>query len=336
MQIIVVSNSPSKRIEYFVEAGKGLQTEVRFMTYEELFNCLSSLRQAVVKLEPWVSRETDFLKYALLNEEYKAVLQRLDKITLPDDVHFFNPPHALLQALDKKETKQILSANDLSVTPMLAVPHSFDELLQALSDFGRGCFLKPRYGSGAGGIMAIRYQPCQKKWVVYTTLQEVDGIIHNTKRIHRLTKEKDILPLAEAVMYTEAILEEWIPKEQLQGENYDLRVVCGEAEVDYVVVRCSKGSITNLHLNNNARLWSELSLPEDVRQRIYLLCRKTVRTLDLQYAGVDVLIERGTDTPYIIEANGQGDHIYQDMYAHNSIYTRQIRTIKKKYDHADR
>ena len=52
----------------------------------------------------------------------------------------FNPPHALLQALDKKETKQILSVNDLSVTPMLAVPHSFDELLQALSDFGRGCF----------------------------------------------------------------------------------------------------------------------------------------------------------------------------------------------------
>ena len=198
------------------------------------------------------------------------------------------------------------------------------------------CFLKPRYGSGAGGIMAIRYQPRQKKWVVYTTLQKVDGVIHNTKRIHRLTKEQDILPLAEAVMHTGAILEEWIPKEQLQGENYDLRVVCGEEEIDYVVVRCSKGSITNLHLNNNARLWSELPLSENVRQRVYLLCRKAVRTLGLRYAGVDVLIERGTDTPYIIEVNGQGDHIYQDMYAHNSIYTRQIRTIKKKYDHADR
>lgn len=77
-------------------------------------------------------------------------------------------------------------------------------------------------------------------------------------------------------------------------------------------------------------------MSEDVRQRIYLLCRKAVRTLGLRYGGVDVLIERGTDTPYIIEVNGQGDHIYQDMYAHNSIYTRQIRTIKKKYDHADR
>lgn len=124
-------------------------------------------------------------------------------------------------------------------------------------------------------------------------------------------------------------MEEWIPKEQLQGENYDLRVVSGEEEIDYVVVRCSKGGITNLHLNNNARLWSELPLSEDVRQRIYLLCRKAVRTLGLRYGGVDVLIERGTDTPYIIEVNGQGDHIYQDMYAHNSIYTRQIRTIKR-------
>ena len=291
MQIIVVSNSPFKRIEYFVEAGRSLQTGVRFMTYEELFNCLPSLRQAVVKLEPWVSCETDFLKYTLFNDEYKTILQRLD------------------------------------------TPHSFDELAQALSGCSKGCFLKQRYGSGAGGIMAIRYQPRQKKWVVYTTLQKVDRVIHNTKRIHRLTKEQDILPLAEAVMHTGAILEEWIPKEQLQGENYDLRVVSGEEEIDYVVVRCSKGGITNLHLNNNARLWSELPLSEDVRQRIYLLCRKAVRTLGLRYGGVDVLIERGTDT---IEVNGQGDHIYQDMYAHNSIYTRQIRTIKKKYDHADR
>ena len=117
--------------------------------------------------------------------------------------------------------------------------------------------------------MAVRYQPNRNKWVVYTTLQQVDGVIHNTKRIHRLSTEKEMIPLAEAVMQTEAILEEWIPKEQLQGENYDLRVVCRESEIDYIVVRCSKGSITNLHLNNKAHWWNELSLPEVVRQQIY-------------------------------------------------------------------
>lgn len=74
--------------------------------------------------------------------------------------------------------------------------------------------------------MAVRYQPNRNKWVVYTTLQQVDGVIHNTKRINCLSTGKEDDPHMEAVMQTEAILEEWIPKEQLQGENYDLRVVC--------------------------------------------------------------------------------------------------------------
>ena len=95
------------------------------MTYEELFNCLPSLRQAVVKLEPWVSCETDFLKYTLFNDEYKTILQRLDETALPDDVHFLNPPHALLQALDKKEAKRcwilhILSMNWRKLFPVVA------------------------------------------------------------------------------------------------------------------------------------------------------------------------------------------------------------------------
>ena len=336
MQIIVVSNSLSKRIEYFVEAGKHLQTEVCFMTYEELFSCLPLLRQAVIKLEPCVSDETDFLKYALLNRAYKETLQRLSEMSLPDDVCFLNTPDALLRALDKKKTKEVLMDKGLKVTPMLPSPQSFNELRQLLADCGRGCFLKPRYGSGAGGIMAVRYQPNRNKWVVYTTLQQVDGVIHNTKRINRLSTEKEMIPLAEAVMQTEAILEEWIPKEQLQGENYDLRVVCRESEIDYIVVRCSKGSITNLHLNNKAHWWNELSLPEVVRQQIYFQCQEAVQSLDLQYAGVDVLIERGTDIPYIIEVNGQGDHVYQDMFAHNSIYIQQIKNIKKRYNHANR
>jgi hypothetical protein len=92
MQIIVVSNSLSKRIEYFIEAGKHLQTEVRFMTYGELFNRLPQLRQAVIKLEPCVSDETDFQKYALLNQAYKETLQRLGEMRLSDDVLFEYSP----------------------------------------------------------------------------------------------------------------------------------------------------------------------------------------------------------------------------------------------------
>ena len=121
--------------------------------------------------------------------------------------------------------------------------------------------------------MVIRYQPNRNKWVVYTTLRQVDGVIHNTKRINRLSVEKEIIPLAEAVIQTEAILEEWIPKAQLQGENYDLRVVCRESEIDYIVVRCSKGSITNLHLNNKAHWWNLFSMSGSCAILGFALCR---------------------------------------------------------------
>ena len=336
MQIIVVSNAESKRTEYFIEAGRKLQTEIRFLSYEELFSCLPTLRQAVIKLEPWVSEETDFLKYAQENEVYIKVMLQLAAIDLPEDVHFFNPPGALLRALDKKETKRILLEKGIKTPALVGVPRSWDELAGLLSGCGRGCFLKPRYGSGAGGVMAVRCEPRLGKWVAYTTLQRANGVVYNTKRIHRLTAEKVIRPLAEAVMKAEAILEKWIPKEQLERENYDLRVVCSAREIHYVVARCSQGNITNLHLNNNARSWDELPLSEDIRQKVYSESCKAAGALNLHHAGVDVLIERGTGIPYIIEVNGQGDHIYQDMFARNSIYTRQIKTIQEKYNYADR
>ena len=121
-------------------------------------------------------------------------------------------------------------------------------------------------------------------------------------------------------------------KEKLEGENYDLRVVCREDEVDYVVVRCSKGAITNLHLNNKARLFGELSLAPSVREELFCRSIAATRVLGLRYAGIDVLIARNTDTPYIIEVNGQGDHIYQDMFTENKIYTNQIRTIESLFN----
>ena len=50
-----------------------------------------------------------------------------------DDVCFLNTPHALLRALDKKETKQVLMDRGLKVTPMLPSPRSFDELRELLT-----------------------------------------------------------------------------------------------------------------------------------------------------------------------------------------------------------
>ena len=253
MKICVVSNSTSKRTDYFIKAGRSLGADTCFVTYDELMATLPEYRDTVVKLEPPVFQETDFRKYNSLCRDYRKMLRRLAAVDRPEGVHFLNEPSAILCALDKVRTQQKLAGAGLKTTPLFsAALRTFDELAELLYRQKRGGFLKPRYGSGAGGVMAVRYNHRRDEWVAYTTMRWAGDHACNEKRICRLTNRKEIAVLAEEVMRCGAVLEEWMVKEKLEGENYDLRVVCREDEVDYVVVRCSKGAITNLHLNNKA------------------------------------------------------------------------------------
>lgn len=333
MRILVASNSTSKRTDYFIKAGRSLGADTCFVTYDELSAVLPDCRDTVVKLEPPVFREADFRKYNLLCEEYRSLLSRLADTDKSESVHFLNEPTAILCALDKVYTQRKLTGAGLKTTPLLSDALStFDDLAAILCRQKRGGFLKPRYGSGAGGIMAVRYNHRRDEWVAYTTMSWEGGRVCNAKRICRLTNRKEIATLAEEVIRCGAVLEEWMAKEKLEGENYDLRVVCRGDEVDYVVVRCSDGAITNLHLNNKARLFEELSLAPSVREELFCRSITAMKALGLRYAGIDVLIARNTDTPYIIEVNGQGDHIYQDMYTENKIYANQIKTIESLFN----
>ena len=44
-------------------------------------------------------------------------------------------------------------------------------------------------------------------------------------------------------------------------------------------------------------------------------------------AGIDLLLEKGTLRPRVIEMNGQGDLIYRDIYGENRIYREQARIL---------
>ena len=50
--------------------------------------------------------------------------------------------------------------------------------------------------------------------------------------------------------------------------------------------------------------------------------------IGLRSAGIDLLLDRGSLTPRVIEMNAQGDLIYQDIYQENKIYRHQAEIIK--------
>ncbi|MDR3094487.1 MAG: STM4014 family protein [Bacteroidales bacterium] len=323
MRAIVVSNAKSLRTQYFMVAGRDVGVSVQFVTYDDLLAHPEHYADALVKLEPEEYPDVfDFDEYSALVQKYIQLLKQTDKLNL----HFLNSPAAILCSLDKQFCKQCLHGK-VNVTPMWEkTPQNVGELLQRLDEKPHGVFIKPRFGSGAGGVVALRRHPKQKTTVAYTALTAANGKITNTRRINRFSTRKDIDTIVEAVLKSEAVVEDWVVKDSFEGEGYDLRVVCMFGVMQHVVVRCSKGVITNLHLNNNAKTIDILQLSAECLAEIARQSLEATRLMGLNYSGVDVLIAKGTATPYIIEVNGQGDHIYQDIFAGNEIYKRQIKT----------
>ena len=148
----------------------------------------------------------------------------------------------------------------------------------------------------------------------------------NTKKLFNISDKDMICKLVNFILKKGAIVERWIPKDDIKGIVYDLRLVYQFENLDFIQARGSKkGSITNLHLNNMPLDKSSINLTDEIKQDIDTLCQKAMEQFpNLNVAGFDILLEKNTKKPYIIEINSQGDLMYKDIFDKNIIYKNQI------------
>ena len=193
-------------------------------------------------------------------------------------------------------------------------------------------FIKPVCGSGAAGAAAFRWQPRSGRMILYTCAMEnpETGRLVNTKRLRRFTDRKQVLSMIGRLLELGCIVERWYAKAEHNGFSYDLRAVVQDGRMDFILARLSSGPITNLHLNNHPLKGNALGLPRHVMEDVEQLCIRAAKCYpELRSAGIDVLLEKGSLRPRIIELNGQGDLIYQDIYDQNRIYLHQAEMMKE-------
>lgn len=208
---------------------------------------------------------------------------------------------------------------------------SASKLLEQMEEQGiYQVFIKPVNGSGAAGVSAFRWHPRTGQMALYTCALECpDTGFVNTKRLRRFSRPVEIFPLLDKLLSLDCVVERWYAKAEYQGYSYDLRAVMQEGRMDFLLARLSKGPITNLHLNNHPLEASALSLPGTVLDEVERTCRKAVDCFPgIKSAGIDILLEKGSLRPRIIEMNAQGDLIYQDIYNNNMIYGHQAEMMK--------
>lgn len=353
-QAVLLGNAGTKRWIYF---GKGARQEglnVVFLDWKE-WELLRPLllryraKGIFLKIDPplWDSCRLDRLNQ--LEGHYQEQLMAIASLGEDFPLQFLNRPEGILGLLNKQDCKKRLIQAGIPVTDILEGAgdngriDSAQKLLELMDDRRVfQVFIKPVAGSGAAGIGAFRFQPKTGRMALYTCAMEnpEDSGLVNTKKLRcfgesRYFPGSQTVRLLNRLLSLDCIVERWYPKEEAKGYSYDLRAVVQDGRMDFCLARLSKGPITNLHLNNHPLPASQLGLPSQVFQEIENICLEALRCYpSLRSAGIDLLLEKGSLRPRIIEMNGQGDLIYQDIFNENKIYRHQARMIRQFCDSA--
>jgi len=350
MDILLIGEKNSKRTIFFEKAAQELSVDFRFVSYADSFEVFEATSKnhtepifanCAIKLDPPSSHGVFIDEINSFRREYSSFLS---KIATAKTAKFLNSPQAIMAVLDKLECKRVLEAAKLRTADFFDNIADFSALKMLMSEKRlNSVFIKPRYGSGAAGIMA--YRRAGKNEVAYTTIVcssnfrkpsshdsrelPLEGRLCNSKRTRRITSPNEIESIINALLKTDALVEKWIPKASINGNPYDIRVVWQFGKIEYAVARLAKGSISNLHLGGSVMDINELRLSSHTLYEIENLCSKAMQLFpELQSAGIDILLESSTLNPYIIEINGQGDLLYADIYDKNKIYKSQLMYLK--------
>lgn len=286
-------------------------------------------KASLVKLNPPKIINTEILKAKDFVNSYKKELLYLESL---ENVNYLNRPKAILETLDKIYTKNMLEKEKIPTTKMIRENiKSYEELKSYLDKENiREVFIKLRYGSGAGGIIVYKYNKKLKKDIIYTTIMLKDRKLYNVKNTIKVGDFKKIETIVNILLKEDVIIEKSVQKDRIENINYDLRVLYQYSKIDFIVARGSIGPITNLHLNNKPLELSKINLSSCEIKKIEDLCKRSVSLYEgLNMAGIDILVTPKREFK-IIEINGQGDLIYEDIYNENIIFKNQLKALEKR------
>jgi glutathione synthase/RimK-type ligase-like ATP-grasp enzyme len=217
-------------------------------------------------------------------------------------------PLAVAEMFDKTATAAKLRAAGVPVPGWLETPRDvFAELVDAGGGRGwRTLYLKLNTGSSATGIIALRSEA--GRFHGTTTLVEIGGRFFNSRRLLPLTGPA-LARAAEFLLGEGAFAQQGIPMAQIDGQNFDVRVVCVHGRPAAYIFRLSSGPMTNLQLGGRRGNFGPCRAAIPTRDWLDALdhCADAAGCFDSAVAGVDLIFERGFGRHYVLEVNAFGD-----------------------------
>lgn len=216
-------------------------------------------------------------------------------------------PLAVAELFDKNATSVRLTAADIPCPPSLCPPPSAKELLVELrARSWPTAYVKLNTGSSATGI-AVVHALDEPAWAI-TSLVPIDGEFYNTRRLQRVSGAELEAALG-FILGESSCVQLGIPMAQIDGQNFDVRVVVIHGAPAFTIFRLSSNPMTNLHLGGRRgdTAACRAAIPARAWLDVIDHCVEAAKLYPCAAVGVDLLFERGYFQHYILELNAFGD-----------------------------
>jgi hypothetical protein len=167
-------------------------------------------------------------------------------------------------------------------------------------------YVKLNTGSSASGI-AVVHAADEPPWAVSSVVR-LDGGFFSTRRLRRYAGA-DLEAVLAFLLGEGACVQRGIRMAQIDGQNFDVRVVVIHGRPAFTVFRLSSGPMTNLHLGGRRGPHERCRAGIPTRAWLDALdhCAEAAAQYRMAAVGVDLLFESGYLRHYLLEVNAFGD-----------------------------
>jgi hypothetical protein len=241
-------------------------------------------------------------------------------------------PLAVAELFDKRATSNRLTAAGLPCPLTISPPTKPGQLLEQLRRQRiKTAYVKLNAGSSATGIAVVHALDDPPSAI--TSMLRIGAEFHNTRKLQKIDGAE--LDAALGFLLREgALVQDGIAHAQIDGQNFDVRVVVIHGEPAFTIFRLSNLPMTNLHLGGRRGALSACRAAIPTRAWLDALddCTRAAQLYDCVVVGVDLVFERGFARHFILEINAFGDFFPRltDELG-RSVHEREIEATARKF-----